>query len=103
MKSLHSNKLKAFTLIELLVVALILVLCACIMIPSIAHQRRRATQDRCVNNLKQVGLAFRTFAVDQFDGFSTQLSVTSGGSKEFATTGQVFVHFRLMSNELCSD
>jgi prepilin-type processing-associated H-X9-DG protein len=96
------NNATAFTLIELLVIVLTLVVCICILIPSLAHHRRNTIQEQCQNNLKWVGLAFRTWSVDQSDEFPTHYSTSVGGSKEFENSGQVFVHFRVMSNEMSS-
>jgi hypothetical protein len=68
----------------------------------LAYQKRHAKVKACFENLKQVGVAFRTWAIDQTDQPSTGVSVTSGGTLELAATGQAFVHLRAMSNELSS-
>jgi len=93
---------KAFTLIELLILIGITLLLTCVLLPSLAYQRRHAKVKACFENLKQVGVAFRTWAIDQTDQPSTGVSVTSGGTLELAATGQAFVHLRAMSNELSS-
>ncbi len=54
----------------------------------------------CTCNLKQVGLSFRIFATDRGDLFPMGVSTNKGGSMEFVNTGEVFRHFRAMSNEL---
>lgn len=89
----------AFTFIELLIaVATLLVLVAFLLITN--ESRPAKNRIDCQNNLKQIGIAFRTFAIDQADSFSTQIPVAVGGSKELVASGKVFVHFRVMSNEL---
>jgi competence protein ComGC len=93
---------KAFTLIELLILIGITLLLTCVLLPSLAYQKRHAKVKACFENLKQVGVAFRTWAIDQTDQPSTGVSVTSGGTLELAATGQAFVHLRAMSNELSS-
>jgi len=93
---------KAFTLIELLILIATLLVLACVLVPSLAHQRHHARVQACFDNLKWIGVAFRTWAVDQSDLPSTGVSVTSGGTLELAATGQAFVHLRAMSNELSS-
>jgi hypothetical protein len=86
-------------MIELLVIILLFIVCACILIPSIARNRRDALARRCQANLKQIGLAFRTWDLSG-DLYPQQIKQTYGGTMELAASGQVFVHFRVMSNEL---
>jgi hypothetical protein len=66
------------------------------------HSKERARRINCVSNLKQIGTANRIFAYDHNDLFAPQLSVTNGGSQEFAIDGQTFKHFQAISNELSS-
>jgi prepilin-type processing-associated H-X9-DG protein len=91
---------KAFTLIELIVIMLTLGVLAVALVCWFARARYKALGICCDCNLKQVGLAFRTWAIDHSANWPTQVPVASGGTKELAGTGQVFVHFRVMSNEL---
>jgi hypothetical protein len=61
---------------------------------------------RCVNNLKQIGLAFRTWAIDNDGHFPFNVSTNAGGTLELCTRGSdgfdanAAAHFRVMSNEL---
>src|ERR1051325_7881595 len=80
----------------------VLLLLTGVLIPSLAYQKRHAQVQACVDNLKSVGIAFRIWAIDQTDQPSTGVSVKYGGTLELAATGQPFVHFRAMSNELSS-
>jgi competence protein ComGC len=111
----------AFTLIELLVIIVTVVVVACFLMPAIVRAPHRSNKLGCVNNLKQVGLAFRIWALDNGDAFPMCIStnglltndlagpnpsgpprsVTNGpGTLELISSGQAFVHFRVMSNEL---
>ena len=48
----------------LLVVIAIIAILAAILFPVFARARERAKQTQCINNLKQFGVAFRTYADD---------------------------------------
>ena len=89
-----------FTLIELLVISVV-VLMVLLLIPGLNAAKQESIRRRCVANLKQVGLAFRTSNLDgNGSEFFMQRSVQDGGTKELIDSGQVFVHYRVMSNEL---
>jgi hypothetical protein len=69
-----------------------------LLMPAMPRERARPSRINCVNNLKQVGLAFKQFAADHNDQFPMQVCATNGGSMEFA--GNAFQHFIVLSNEL---
>jgi type II secretory pathway pseudopilin PulG len=91
---------KAFTLIELLILIAILLLLACVLLPALAYQRRHARARACVDNLKQIGVAYRTLTLDGPDSYPAEVDVKFGGAREEVAMGHVFFNFLVMSNEL---
>ena len=90
----------AFTLVEVVVVVAVMAVLAAIFLPQWARQKRRVSRLGCVNQLKQIGLAFRQWSIDYNDKFPMQVSVTNGGTMELVNSGSVWPHFQVMSNEL---
>lgn len=91
---------QAFTFPEALVVICILVLVGVAMLaPALRNAKARSGRITCVNNLKQISLAFKQWSLDSTDRYPMQVSVTNGGTMELVEEGRVFPHFLVMSNE----
>jgi prepilin-type processing-associated H-X9-DG protein len=91
---------RAFSLLELLAILACLALLAVMILPSFARRHAHVSRSNCVINLKQVGLSFRTWALDNEDKYPMQISVTNGGTMELVESGPAFMHFLMLSNEL---
>ena len=94
------GKLRGMTMIDAMVVLGILMALAAMLIPPMTGRKCKATRISCVNNLKQMGTAFRIWANDNGDQNPWEVSTNAVGSKEFALTDEAFPHLQAMSNEL---
>jgi hypothetical protein len=96
-------RFRGFTVWDLLIV-LVTVVLVLFLWPMFAVHGQRAghTRIRCVNNLKQIGLALRMWSNDHGEKFPMAISTEKGGSLEAIGTGEVFRHYLTVSNELNS-
>ncbi len=79
---------------------------AAMILPALAKAKAKAQSISCMNNMKQLGLAFRIWAGDNEDQFPFNVSTSKGGTMELCERGGdgydhgAYRHFQVMSNEL---
>src|SRR6059058_6004777 len=97
----HRPTRRGFTLIELLMVIAIIAILAALLLPVITKAKLRARQAQCVSQLKQIGLAFHSFAHDHNSLWPMQVRTNEGGTLEFVPRGltAVYRHFQALSND----
>ena len=97
-KRVCSNGLTRLEVVVVIAVVTVLIGLVCLMrLPP----RHGPSKISCINNLKHVGLAFRTFAEDHAGLFPAAVSTNNGGVKELAQSDDLaFFTFQVMSFEL---
>jgi len=100
MKTTLSHQERGFTLVDVLLMVAAFSILTFVFLPDLTRRRHTMCRMACSNNLKQIGLAFKVWALDNNDKFPMQVAVTNGGTMELVDSGSVYVHFLVMSNEL---
>ena len=94
----------ALTLIEAIVIVAVVSLIAAFLYPALRPARIKGGPNtaNCQNNLKQIGLAFRTWDGDYNDTYPARYFTNADGSMKFADAANAYRSFQVISNELVS-
>jgi hypothetical protein len=99
------RKSEAFTRVELIVVVVVIGL----LLQSMVYFARsraccKSSRIACINNLKQIGTAYRIWSNDNGDRFPALQSVTNGGWSDFLTNSNqgflCWTNYAIMANEM---
>jgi prepilin-type processing-associated H-X9-DG protein len=102
------RRASGFNRIELLVVIGVVALLAAVLLPALAAAKAIARRINCVNNLKQVGIAFRVWEGDfpgvcQPEKYPMQFALTNSEAMRRIANGQAYVLWRSLSGYASTD
>jgi prepilin-type processing-associated H-X9-DG protein len=95
------EEIVAFTLTELIVVIAVVAVLVASLLPALAFTRTQAQRINCSNNLKQVGLAFRTWANAHDGQTPMSLSTVYGGVADTSVGTRVVNNNQTTSRGVC--
>jgi type II secretory pathway pseudopilin PulG len=98
MKRRRSQDAVAFTRVELFVVIGVIALVAALVLSAIPRMKQRRWRIQCTDNLKQLGLAYRTWAIDIATESSPQVTTNGGGAHGPRSSMEAFRNFQAISN-----
>jgi competence protein ComGC len=100
----HHHGTEAFTCRELLVVILVFVVLGVFLVPPLERSNEKSQRITCVNNLMQIGTAYRIWSNDNGDHFPALTPLTNGGWSEFLSRADAktfyWTNYVIMAGEL---
>src|ERR1700690_3460712 len=90
----------AMTLVEVIVVIFVIALLAAMFLPMLAAAKRKSSKIGCVNNVKQINLAFKIWEGDNGDMYPMLIYATNGELMKLIASGNAWILWQTMFNEL---
>jgi hypothetical protein len=89
---------------SILLTALVVLILVARVQPQMSLARSQAQRIKCINNMKNIGLAFRIWAADHNDQFPFNVATNQSGKVEFdgGTVGDSVKVFKTLANELAN-
>jgi prepilin-type N-terminal cleavage/methylation domain-containing protein len=104
MKTNFNLRKSAFTLIELMVVIAVTALVASMLLPTFVKAHQKTSRISCVNNMKEIGIAYRLWAGDNGDLLPAEQSVALGGWADRLTNADqgalCWTNYAIMANDM---
>ena len=104
MKQKAMRAVSAFTRIELIVVIGVVVVLASMLLPAVHKHKSKAERITCLNNLKEIGTAYRLWSPGQSDLPPPQEPISAGGWHDLLTKADqgpnCWTNYALIANEL---
>lgn len=92
---------RGFTLMELLMVIAVIAILSALLLPALGRARESARRIKCLNNLRQVSLAFRTFSMDNDGKYPWFIPPAEGGTYG-PLAGESWRNYLTASNDLAT-
>jgi competence protein ComGC len=90
----------AFTRIELAAILGVLSVLALVALPLLANNSARSDQAGCLNNLRQIGIAFQAWGNDHEDRRPWFVPMNEGGSSGHVLRAEAWFHYTFLSNHI---
>jgi prepilin-type processing-associated H-X9-DG protein len=92
-----THRIRGFTRVELLVIIGVLALLAAMVFPALNAAKAIKQRINCVNNLKQIGLAFRVWEGDNYDKYPMEVYATNQAMMKLVGSGNAHLLWRTIS------
>jgi type II secretory pathway pseudopilin PulG len=99
-RSSTKSRSRAFTRLELVAAAATLGMLGLLVLPLLGNTSMRSNQTSCLNNLRQIGVAFQAWGNDYGDRRPWQVPMQEGGSSSHPFRNNAFLHYTFLSNHI---
>ena len=97
---LNRERSRGFTATDLLLVIVVVAIQVVLVMPLLSRYHNGGIRINCASNLKQIGLAFRTWEDDNTNRYPMLVYTNESGTMLYANASNLFRYFQVMSNEL---